>query len=67
MLCPRRRNVHGSFAAVRREMGKVDENSSSLMGRETFLPSCLFGVFSHVFSPLVKDEMKRKCGGGRGN
>lgn len=58
MLCPKRRNVHGSFAAVRRRMGRVDPNSFHLMGRGIFLPSGLFGVFSHVFSPLVKDEIE---------
>lgn len=59
MLCPRRSNVHGSFAAVRRGMGKVDQNSSYLMGRRTFLPSGFAWVFfPHVFSPLVKDEIE---------
>lgn len=57
MLCPRRRNVHGSFAAVMRRMGKVDQDSY-LMGRVTFLPNGLFGFFPHVFSPLVKDEIE---------
>lgn len=45
MLFPRRRNVCGSFAAVRRGMGKLDQNSSYLMGRRTFLPSGLFECF----------------------
>lgn len=59
MLCPRSRNVHRSFAAVMRGMGKVDQNSSYLMGRGTSLPSGLFEVFfPHVFSPLVKDEIE---------
>lgn len=57
MLCPRRRNVHGSSAAVMRGMGKVDQNSY-LMGRVTFLPTVLFWVFFPMFSPLAKDEIE---------
>lgn len=52
MLFPRRRNIRGSFAAVRRGMGKLDENSSYLMGRGTFLPSGLFECFFPMLFPL---------------
>lgn len=59
-------DVHGSFAAVSRGMGKVGQNSSCLMGRRTF-PLSFWGFFCQcVFSPLVK-ETKRRCWGGRGD
>lgn len=60
-------SVRGSFAAVSSGMGKVVRSSSCPTGRGTFLLSFgfVFFLLVCVFPIGKKDEMKRRCWGGR--